>query len=282
MSTTLKITGAAVAGLAVGFGVGFLSVRQHYKDVYAEIAAEEVHTIRQQYKEEWDGIVEEFESPEDQQQERTEYNTSEGEQAQKDAVTQLGKYKKLLQDSGYNGDAEAIEEMFHAGVPVPEVVADAVRTVMAEEILIEGRPLSEVKETNLFQAIRSDSFDGDPDFDALVESRNTDLPYIISVDEYMTSRNEAPDKHEKISLSYYEDDNVLCDEGNRPIAQVDRIIGEGTLEMFGQFSRDKDVVYVRNESTKGDFEIRKETGRYEDFVYQNKTRPVIQRMREDD
>jgi hypothetical protein len=77
------------------------------------------------------------------------------------------------------------------------------------------------------------------------------LPYIISVEEY----NEGCKQYDKLTISYYEEDDTLADEGEEIIENPEEIVGEDTLERFGEDSDDPDIVYVRNEKLQIDYEI---------------------------
>lgn len=92
----------------------------------------------------------------------------------------------------------------------------------------------------------------DPNFDLEEEMkhRTPDEPYIISHDEFYDSSVEF----DNISLTYFEDDDSLIDEQDKPVADIS-IVGEDHLVRFGHGSKDKNIVYVRNEKLSTDFEI---------------------------
>jgi hypothetical protein len=60
------------------------------------------------------------------------------------------------------------------------------------------------------------------------------------------------DDYETISLTYYSD-GVLTDDNNEPLDDIDEIIGEESLEHFGEY--EDDSVFVRNTKRKCDYEI---------------------------
>ncbi len=72
-------------------------------------------------------------------------------------------------------------------------------------------------------------------------------PYVISPEEFGDF-----DDYEQISLTYYADGN-LTDENDELIENVEDIVGEESLEHFGEY--DEDAVYVRNDRLKCDYEI---------------------------
>lgn len=104
----------------------------------------------------------------------------------------------------------------------------------------------------------------DPTFDLVEETkyRTEDKPYIITHDEYFAAEKD----YEQISLTYYEQDDTLTDESDKPINEIDQMVGEDHLVRFGHGSKDKNIVYVRNDRLASDFEIIKSTGSYVEEV----------------
>lgn len=90
---------------------------------------------------------------------------------------------------------------------------------------------------------------------------NSDItePYIISIDAYLNEYEE----YSKNTLSYYEGDDVLCDDRNEIITDVEDYVGEEALVSFGEGSDDENVVYIRNHRKSSDYEIVRENGSYE-------------------
>lgn len=75
--------------------------------------------------------------------------------------------------------------------------------------------------------------------------------FCVTQDEFV---NEA-DAHDKITLNYYDEDNILCDSLNEIIPNPEQIIGEDALDSFGCLSENDDIVYIRNTKRMSDFEI---------------------------
>ena len=80
------------------------------------------------------------------------------------------------------------------------------------------------------------------------EVADTDGPYIIDADDFGDSYEYDTD-----SLVYYSD-GVLATETNDVIDDVDHIIGIANLTRFD----DEDVIFVRNDVTKCDYEVARE------------------------
>ena len=78
-------------------------------------------------------------------------------------------------------------------------------------------------------------------------------PYVIKPEEFGNM------DYDLVSLEYYAD-KVLVDEDDHPIQDVEYMVGEDSLEHFGEY--EEDAVYVRNDLIKTDFEILLVESRY--------------------
>lgn len=76
-------------------------------------------------------------------------------------------------------------------------------------------------------------------------------PYVISVEDY----SEAGENNNKVTLTYYELDDILTDQTDRVITDVEKHVGSDALLKFGMNSDDEDIVYVRNSNLETDFEV---------------------------
>lgn len=108
------------------------------------------------------------------------------------------------------------------------------------------------------RVISEDEPIGDFDYQAEMAKRTPDAPYIVSLDEYM----ENTPRHEQDVLTYFEDDDVVVDNRDQPVDDVQATVGEENLTKFGYGSGNADVVFVRNERLKMDFEVSHSTGSY--------------------
>lgn len=89
------------------------------------------------------------------------------------------------------------------------------------------------------------------------EDENMDKPYVISPEEF----GEIED-YETYSLTYYAD-GVLTDEGDEPIEDIESMVGEDSLNHFGEY--EDDSVFVRNDRTMTDYEILRDIRCYSDI-----------------
>ena len=82
-------------------------------------------------------------------------------------------------------------------------------------------------------------------------SGSSKRPYVIPLDSFI----DEMIGYDKITLGYYEEDDVLVDDNEDMIDDVDYVIGHDALDRFGDGSEDDDVVYIRNERTGADYEV---------------------------
>jgi hypothetical protein len=116
-----------------------------------------------------------------------------------------------------------------------------------------------------------------PSDEELVEElgkRSVWLPYIVSDDEFMANDVD----HHQASLTYFEGDETLVDEKEEPIEDIDKYVGEKNLR-FGYRSNDRNIVYIRNEKLRMDFEISRSQGQYVEEVLGMPAKPTNQKRR---
>lgn len=95
----------------------------------------------------------------------------------------------------------------------------------------------------------------DWDHEAELSTRTDQEPYIIHQDEYFA---DDVGFHQS-TITYYEGDDILVDEQDVPIYNHTSVVGE---LRFGHGSKDPNVLYVRNERLKGEYEILRSKGHY--------------------
>lgn len=88
------------------------------------------------------------------------------------------------------------------------------------------------------------------------KEKKVDKPYVISPEEFGEF-----DEYEKISLIYYAD-GILADEDNELVDDADDIVGEDSLNHFGEY--EEDTVFVRNDRLKCDYEIMRDERSFSD------------------
>lgn len=164
----------------------------------------------------------------------------------KEAVEALA--EKALQE--YQGEGVVVSTEQQTIEEVAQEEAPAVDIVALQDRMRSGTPVvvEEDARNNIFvngQALV------DFDYEAELLARNPDEPYVITHDEFMANENDWSQN----TLTYYNGDDTLADESEMPIPEIEETIGSENLLRFGHGSNDRNVVYVRNERIKTDFEI---------------------------
>lgn len=75
-------------------------------------------------------------------------------------------------------------------------------------------------------------------------------PYPISLETF-----EDDKIYPKSQLIFYSGDEVLVDKKGNVILNYETFLGKDLINMFGQLSEDKDLVYIRNEKLRADYHI---------------------------
>ena len=88
--------------------------------------------------------------------------------------------------------------------------------------------------------------------------RTVDQPIVISAMEFLYNELD----YMQSSITYFVGDDVLSDERDEVIPEVDRIVGDDNLLRFGERSNDENIVYIRNNNLRHEFEVTKSTGKY--------------------
>ena len=150
------------------------------------------------------------------------------------------------------GDVNSVESLREQGytqAQIDEVAGVPVDVKELEARMNSGTPI-EVTETttNIF-------VDGNPveefDYAAEVAKRDPDEPYVITHDEFMEGENGFV----QTTMTYYNGDDILTDDQDIPVVDIEAVVGSENLSKFGYGSRDRNVVYVRNEKLEQEYEI---------------------------
>lgn len=157
---------------------------------------------------------------------------------------------------GDSTSPESLREQGYTEAQIAEVTGTPVDVKALEAKMNSGGPI-EVTETtsNIF-------VDGNPieDFDyaAEVAKRNPEEPYVITHDEFMENENDFA----QMTMTYYNGDDILADDQDIPVVDIEAVVGSENLTKFGYGSRDRNVVYVRNEKLENDYEIALSQGEF--------------------
>lgn len=168
-------------------------------------------------------------------------------------------------------DKQELEEVVsQLGYSSPSTKTPPTEPMYRNFIDVEGPPPFEVKENkekhsgapdvivNVFEAAPTDVWD----YAVEVKSRDAHVPYVVHKDEF----DENVGEYRQISLTYFEDDDVLS-EDDKVVEDPDEIVGVENLGKFGHGSNDPNVVYVRNDVIEVCYEIARSTGSYAEEVH---------------
>lgn len=150
----------------------------------------------------------------------------------KDGPDKKPDLKDVVKDLGYK----------HPGpTPYDKIVPD--------KSVVEVVPEPETE--NVFERPQPEVVDPGWDYAVETKQRRPDVPYTIHRDEWV----EGKEDHEQRQMTYFEGDDVICDEQDNVVEDQDAVVGLGNLARFGHGSRDPEKVYVRNEEMKIDIEV---------------------------
>lgn len=114
-----------------------------------------------------------------------------------------------------------------------------------------------------------------------LKQRTPDAPYIIHRDEFYAE--ESGFDHS--TLTYYEGDDVLCDENDTPIYNPHQV---ASPLMFGKGSGDANVVHIRNEKLEAEYEVVRDRGHFAVEVLgaqfeenMSREKPIIHKFKQD-
>jgi len=188
-------------------------------------------------------------------------------------------YGALYKKEEYSTPESAMETLHRHHDTLAKDAVEALRDYQGVA-LIQDEKSEEVVSvvTNVF----ADSGDDNFNYEEEVTTRQPDKPYVISQEEFM--QNDS--SHEQVTVTYYQGDDVLSDERDKPIEDVDATVGELNLQRFGHGSKDHNIVYVRNERIGLDLEVVRSKGKYAQevlgFVEHSDRRRGAYKIRGDD
>lgn len=214
--------GAFVVGAGLGGALGYFLTRHTLETKYNEIAEAEIAEMRKYYKDKSVALDNKVEKP---------------------------KLEDLVREQGYsteppmavtppNSVVDAAKDSAEGGDPRPE-------PKVTEENVFEKPPVTE-EETG------EPLIDYDWDYQKELSRRSPIKPYVIHRDE-----KDENDVYETVTYTYYEEDDVLCNELDEVFGKSERdaLIGESNLNRFGHGSGDPSIVYIRNDKLEMQMEI---------------------------
>lgn len=262
-SKRFQIGGVSVLAFALGAGTSYLI----FKKEFERVADKEIESVKERYR-----LI---------NKEGVAADPTTLLKSYKDEVTHL-KYDANKDDIPKGPQGELYEDR-------PQVQYDKVDTrddqddIEDLEAEIEQNEEEDNPEKELLQNIFG-SQDAEKfvwNYEEEVAERTAEYPYVISFDEF----NDGETGYEQSTVTYFEGDDVLADEGDQMIDEIEATVGEGNLYRFGHGSKDNKIVYVRNEKLNLDFEIIHSDNKYAQEVLgfiEHSDKPEIRRFRSDD
>lgn len=154
------------------------------------------------------------------------------------------KYKKLAQE-----EIDSVKELY----------SEKISKVLERTEPLEEGAEEQIDETivNEYNNMCSDLGYSSASTREKKEDKVLTKPYVISPDEF------GEQDYNIISLNYYAD-GVLADDFDVIIDDVEATVGEDSLNHFGEY--EDDSVFVRNDELEIDYEILKDTRKFEEIA----------------
>lgn len=223
--------GGFVVGAGLGAAAGYIFCKRQLESKYYQKAADEIAEMREEYHRKAVALENKVEKP---------------------------KLEDIVREQGYSTEERPTQPPM--AVTPPHTVVEAVQD---DE---ESKPEPTEPETrNTFQEFGDESRDEDEwDWHKERSRRSPRRPYVIHIDE-----KEERDTYDELTFTYFEDDDVLCNERDEIVDAEDRekIIGAANLSKFGHGSGDPEVVYIRNDQLEMVIEVSRSPNSYAEEVH---------------
>jgi hypothetical protein len=139
----------------------------------------------------------------------------------------------------------AADRNAHSIPSAPKFDHDAMEQFIADQEVKYVEPDPEPEEATQIQFAMSDE---EWDYDREVKIRTEAFPYVLHKDEFYADEKN----YTQITLTYYAQDNIMCDEDQTPVYNYHNVTGP---LRFGHGSGDSSVFYVRNDVRRAEYEI---------------------------
>lgn len=201
-------------GIAIGAVSGIALMRKKIEDEYEVIIQEEIASIKARFDKKKEKLAQDIKDLEEDM--NGEVSAASMTTVTKDEEKVGKRYRGIVKNAGYSNreDNDSSEE-------------EAEGDVSEEEYRCEQKSRAANSRVGM-----------------------SNEPYPISEEAFYEECNHF----DKITLSFYEDDEVLTEDDEEVIEDKTRIVGD-CLERFGELSSDPEVVYVRNEYLQIDYEV---------------------------
>lgn len=238
------LVGGAIIGSAIGFAVGYKIRRKAIENHYYEVAGSEIEEMRV--------VFENLKKKhEDELSQSRENEARMRVRLHEEMTGPKPELDGMMETLGYKVKDPATKDATYVDPEDVEVIRPA-KKIPLSEVEIRSEDVR-----NVFDRPKM----GEWDYAVEVKSRSPEMPYIIHEDEH-----EAGEKgYDQVSLTLYEDDDVLADEDDTIVEH--NIVGMHNLTRFGHGSKNPNLLYVRNDELETDYEIAKSAGSYAQEVH---------------
>lgn len=235
-----KVIGSIMI-FAAGAALGFFAAKKLLEDKYAQLAQDEIDSVKEMFT-----------------------------RTSAERLTKQIKIAKDIQERGKNPTGDLTRNSLTEGVTPYNRVITRYHEMAKEDIRKSwdteagmAREISNEENDEIDEETEEDFNDepltdaaGYSESDFVDEIGERDLSNIDRTKPYMISDTEFHDEfdhHDKLSLYYYSDDDILCDEGENIVEDVDYTVGDEALYLLIQ--NKQSCVWVRNEPLAVDYEI---------------------------
>lgn len=268
-----KKAGIGVAAFCGGFGLGYILAKPRQTEIVVEpevelspedlaMKAYQDAIIESLRNTEYSEIVTEYQSP------TTDIVVSPPTQDPSIIAVDLEKIRHrdaLIEEHGFDEGMRIYQEEYSMGTEIPVETPEET---------------DDVEPINIFAS-------EDTEWDQAAEElrrAETSGPYVLHKDEFWSSETG----YNQNTLTYYAGDEMLCSEDGSLVYNLPQVVGE---LQFGHGSGDRNVVYIRNDELKAEYEIIRDRGQYrieilgmdaEEEQDRNQLKHSIRRFRQDD
>lgn len=267
------VTIASLLSGASGTAVGYFLAKRKLENRYIAISNREIAEARRFYRRL--NKVDEFATPAD-------VVDAVGLIAEPELVDKAA--DALLEYQGEDPDNDAVDDRMESRRNKEDTAHFTVRdngTIVQHVPTVTNYTGYGIRKPSLEETVALNVFmsgdEEDPDVEGEKAKRDEEFPYIITQGEFLENEPE----HDQLTVTFYEEDDVLADDKDTPISDTEGTIGIDTLK-FGMWSKDNNVVYIRNHRLGTDFEVLRSTGSFAKEVlgFQHSSdRPVVRKMR---
>lgn len=229
-----KYTLTLIAAFLAGGCVGFLLNRKQLEEKYARIAEEEIEDMRRYFSK----------SAESSEEEEVEDYQWTKEELEVESVKEINKtfgYSSINPIPGEKTQEMNRQKRNYSLVRTTDTEPDPVEAKI--DAAGRGEYIEEVNPT--------------PNFGRDV------APYIIDEDQFS---EELLEEHDKVSYTFYLEDQTLADEDADIELDVDGTVGWDNLDMKNTHITHPDTIYIRNERLGIDYEVSMDPGSFQEIV----------------